>query len=93
MDVNHWTPLVSDLWPNHGDYAHLCRIDNHDLIIHLGELVGLRFWVGGEDVIRERVKVGDRRHLRPDITGEPTGGDFPRAFVHFLINRIALCGR
>jgi hypothetical protein len=37
------TPLVSDLWPNHGDYAHLCRIDNHDLIIHLGELVGLRF--------------------------------------------------
>jgi hypothetical protein len=54
MDVNQWKPLVPDLWPNHGDYALLCRIDNHDLIIHLGELVGLRFWVGGEDVIRER---------------------------------------
>ena len=36
----------------HSDHAHLGRIDEHDLIIHLSELVGLCFRVGGEDVVR-----------------------------------------
>ena len=38
----------------------------HDLIVYLGELVGLGFRIGGDDVVREHVKVGDRRHLRSD---------------------------
>ena len=44
--------LVFNLWPNYSDHAHLGRIDEHDLIIHLSELVGLCFRVGGEDVVR-----------------------------------------
>jgi hypothetical protein len=63
--VSRWTPLVPDLWPNHSDYAHLCRIDEHDLIVHLSELVWLGLWVGGDDVVRERVKLGDQRQLPP----------------------------
>jgi hypothetical protein len=60
-------PLIAGAWPNHRDHAHLRWIDEHDPIVHLGELVGLGFGVGGEDVVRRRVRIDDRRYVRPDV--------------------------
>ena len=72
-DVSLPIPLITGAWPNHSDHAHLRWIDEHDPIVHLGELIGLGFRVGGEDVVRQRVKIDDRRHVRPDVSGDPTG--------------------
>ena len=45
---------------DYGDHAHLRRIDEHNLIIHLGELEELGFGVVSEEVVRQRVEVNMR---------------------------------
>src|SRR5215472_18807216 len=85
--------LILGLRTDHRDHTHLGRINQHDLIIDLGELVQLGFRIVGENVVRQGVELNHRRHLSPDMGGKAAGRDLGRVLVHFLVNRAALRGR